>query len=117
MKSSTRLALVGAFIDSATAVVQFPFAKHANTGHNSVSSKPRRDVNADLFLGNMAYVVNASIGTPGQTVSLVISSSTTDTWVIDTRSEYCESYYEYYDDSTDMSETTSCIWGTCKSTT
>lgn len=67
-------------------------------------------------MNNMAYVVNASIGTPGQAVSLALSSSTTDTWVIDTRSDFCESYYDYDDDSTETLETTSCIWGTCKST-
>lgn len=118
MKTSIRLALIGAFINAAAAVVQFPFAKHANTGHISASSTTRRALNTDVFLGDMAYIANASIGTPGQTVSLVLSSSTTDTWVIDTRSDYCEPYYVDDDDndSADASETTSCVWGTCKST-
>lgn len=122
MKTSIRLALVGAFIHAASAAVQFPFAKHANSGHKAASSTIRRAVNTDLFWGDLTYIVNASIGTPGQTVSLVLSTSTSDTWVIDTRSEYCAYYsgYSSYDDedytSTDTSQTTYCVWGTCKST-
>ncbi|ROV93296.1 hypothetical protein VSDG_06847 [Cytospora chrysosperma] len=92
MKTSIRLALVGAFIHAASAVVQFPFAKHANTGHGSASSTTRRAVDTNLFWSDLTYVVNASIGTPGQTMSLVLSTSSSDTWVLDTRSDYCAYY-------------------------
>ncbi|ROV94965.1 hypothetical protein VMCG_08320 [Cytospora schulzeri] len=118
MKTYIRLALIGAFINAANAVVQFPFAKHANTEHESASSTIRRAVSTDIFLGDMMYIVNASIGTPGQTVSLILSPSSSDTWVLDTRSQYC-AYYSTYDDeaddSTDISQTTDCVWGTFSS--
>lgn len=120
MKTSIRLALVGAFIHAASAVVQFPFAKHANTGHGSASSTTRRAVNTNVFWSDLTYIVNASIGMPGQTMSLVLSTSSSDTWVLDTRSQYCAYYPQYssYDDdinSTDTSQTTYCVWGTFSS--
>lgn len=74
-------------------------------------------------MGAMTYVVNATVGTPGQPVSLVLSSTTSDTWVKDTRSSDCtysSSYYSYYDDTSDSDNdysysTGDCIWGSCKS--
>jgi hypothetical protein len=69
----------------------------------------------------MAYVVNATVGTPGQPVSLVLSSSTSQTWVKDTRSSDCTyssyygSSYDSYDSDSPYTESTGdCIWGSCK---
>lgn len=66
----------------------------------------------------MTYVVNATVGTPGQPVSLVLSSSSSDTWVLDAESSQCNSYYSSYyssyDDDTYGSDDESCIWGSCK---
>ncbi|KUI70392.1 putative aspartic-type endopeptidase opsB [Cytospora mali] len=124
MKTSIRLALIGTFIQATTALVQFPFAKHDNTAHKSVASTGRRAVNTGLFWGDLTYVVNASIGTPGQSVSLVLSTSSSTTWVLDSRSELCadsSGYSTYADEgdedynSTDITSTTDCVWGTFSS--
>ncbi|KUI54719.1 putative aspartic-type endopeptidase OPSB [Cytospora mali] len=125
MKTSIRLVLIiGNFIQATTALVQFPFAKHANTAHKSVASTSRRAVNTGLFWGDLTYVVNASIGTPGQSVSLVLSTSSSTTWVLDSRSETCDEYSDYssYADegdedynNTDITSTTYCVWGTFSS--
>jgi hypothetical protein len=121
MKASLVLALLGACTQPAFAVVQFPFARHVSSPRDVASraSKPRA-VDAEVFMGAMTYVVNVTVGTPGQPVSLVLSSSSSDTWVKDTRSSDCtysSSYYgstydsdSYYSESTEM-----CIWGSCKS--
>lgn len=118
MKVSLVLALFGACTQPAYAVVQFPFARHGNPHHDiaSRSSKPRA-LNTDFFLGGLTYVVNASVGTPGQPVSLVLSPSSSDTWVVDARSSDCTYYSSYYDDDTYdsySSYTGTCIWGSCK---
>ncbi|ROW10901.1 hypothetical protein VPNG_05363 [Cytospora leucostoma] len=126
MKTSVRLALAGVFIHAANAVVQFPFAKHVNTVNtkSDASSTRRRAVNADLFWGDMQYAVNISIGTPAQSVSLLLSPSGSDTWVLDARSSQCALYHDdyssYYDDdeynTTDSSSTSSdCLWGSFSS--
>lgn len=126
MKTSLVLALLGACVPSVHAVVHFPFAKHTSPPHNVAKggSKPRA-LNEDFFLGAMTYVVNATVGTPGQPVSLVLSTDSSDTWVVDARSEECtypSDYYGSYSDSdtydsddyyTESFE--SCIWGSCKS--
>lgn len=116
MKASLVLALLGACAPSVLAVVQFPFAKHANTPHNVASggSKPRA-LNTDFFLGAMTYVVNVTVGTPGQPVSLVLSPASSDTWVVDARSDQCTYYSSYYSSTYDSDESdSSCVWGTCK---
>lgn len=126
MKTSLVLALLGACAPSVHAVVHFPFAKHASPPHNVArgGSLPRA-LNQDFFLGAMTYVVNATVGTPGQPVSLILSPDSSDTWIIDARSEQCTFYSDYYgtysdlgtddldDDYTESLE--SCIWGSCKS--
>lgn len=125
MKASLVLALLSACTQSVYAVVQFPFAKQGSPSPNVATKglKPRA-VSRDFVLGGMTYLVNASIGTPGQPVSLVLSPSSSDTWVVDARSYYCEYYSNYYgtynDDGTYDSDgyyTESedlCKWGSCK---
>ncbi|KAG8159926.1 hypothetical protein KVR01_010563 [Diaporthe batatas] len=124
MKASLVLALFGACTQPAFAVIQFPFARRGSPPSDvaSSASKPRA-VNAETFMGAMTYVVNATIGTPGQPVSLVLSSSTSDTWVKDTRSgdcTYSSSYYSSYDGTYDSDNdysysTGDCIWGSFSS--
>lgn len=90
----------------------------------------RRNLNAQLGYADVTYVVNATVGTPGQPVSLILSSSTSDTWVVDARSVWCtysaSSDGYYYDDedddaynstssASDTAEPEYCKWGTCKS--
>ena len=122
MKASLVLALLGACAQSARAVVQFPFAKHGSPARDVIkgASKPRA-LSTEFFLGSMTYVVNASVGTPGQPVSLVLSPSSSDTWVVDARSDDCTYYSTYYgssyDDDSDSYSTESnelCVWGSCK---
>lgn len=123
MKASLVLALLGACIQPALAVVQFPFARHGSTPHDLASraSEPRA-VSQDFFLSALTYVVNVTVGTPGQPVSLVLSSSSSETWVLDTRGSKCtfESSWSSSDTDTYGSDlyytesTEECIWGSCK---
>lgn len=119
MKVSLVLALLGACTPAVRAVVQFPFAKHASPPHNVANGGSKaRALNTDYFPGAMTYVVNVTVGTPGQPVSLVLTPSSSDTWVIDSRSSLC-TYYSYYGttyDSDDYYTESSgdCVWGTCK---
>ena len=101
MKPTILYALISA--DLASAVVQLSFAKQA--AHKYVKSSRRdNEVQAKLWWAEWTYVVNATVGTPGQPVSLIISPSASDTWVPDAHSYECTEYEpdEY------------CKWGTCK---
>lgn len=115
------LALLGACAQSARAVVQLPFSRQGSPSHDVAKGglKPRA-LSREFFLGAMTYVVNATVGTPGQPVSLVLSPSSSDTWVVDARSGDC-TYYNYYygstgDDLDDYYYEVSdlCLWGSCK---
>lgn len=121
MKASLALAVLGACAQPAYGVVQFPFAKHGSPPQNTATgASETRALNTDFFLGAMTYVVNASVGTPNQPVSLVLSPSSSDTWVVDARSDYCTYYSSYYGSSsyddydTDSESTGLCKWGSCK---
>lgn len=130
MKTSTLLPLVGACARLTSAAVQFSFTKQTGTGLKAATVAKPRSTNANISYADVTYVVNATVGTPGQPVSLILSSSSSDTWVVDTRSDYCTYTYYGYDDDDDYygddddddesdsnstSTTTSeyCIWGTC----
>lgn len=65
------------------------------------------------------FLVNATVGTPGQALSLVLSPSATDTWVPDASSGYCnytvdyDYYYDYDLDKYVYNNTygSLCLWG------
>lgn len=119
MKASLVLALLAACTQSAHAVVQFPFAKHGGPPQSVAKggSKPRA-LNTGFFQGALTYVVNATVGTPGQPVSLVLAPASSDTWVVDARSDECTYRSTYYSSSYDednyYSGDPSCDWGSCK---
>lgn len=118
MKASVPLALTSIFPQIASAVVQFPFAKQKTRSYNNTGTdSTRRSINAALSYLDSTYVVNVTVGTPGQPVSLQLSASSSDTWVVDARSEYCTYSYGYYgyEDDYNTTETQYCVWGTCKS--
>ncbi|KAK3340627.1 aspartic peptidase domain-containing protein [Neurospora tetraspora] len=52
------------------------------------------------------YLVQAQVGTPPQNFSLLISPTSTDTWVVDATTEYC--YYANFWESDDVQK---CVWG------
>ncbi|KAK0711862.1 aspartic peptidase domain-containing protein [Lasiosphaeris hirsuta] len=63
-----------------------------------------------------AYVVNATVGTPGQPLELVISTSTADSWVMSTDANMCQpDFYIGYRDRDPHIERSPCIWGTYNS--
>lgn len=120
MKKFVLLALASAFlhIEIASAAVQLSFAKQkesTSTHATATDRSARRAANADLSYEAATYVVNVTVGTPGQPVSLQISSSASNTWVVDARSSWCTySTYVYNEDEyTDSSAY--CPWGTCES--
>lgn len=127
---STLLAVVCAYVLPQTqAALHFTFAKHLHIDGVKTaiaSNTNRRTVNTDVSYADVTYVVNATIGTPGQAVSLVLSTSSSDTWVVDARSSWCSYSSGYsYDDGDDEAydvrtadssvKSEYCTWGTCKS--
>lgn len=119
MKASTLLALTSIYLRRAGAAVHLPFAKQKTSSHETTTDLTRRSINAALSYSDAIYVVNVTVGTPGQPVSLQLSASSSDTWVVDARSTWCTSTYSYYgygyEDDYNTTETQYCIWGTCKS--
>lgn len=116
MKTSVLLALVGVTLHFASAAVRFPYTKQQRPKTASTGSI-RRSVNASLSYIDATYVVNVTVGTPGQAVALELSTSSADTWVMDARSPWC-TYTDYgYDNEGNLyatNVTTYCIWGSCK---
>lgn len=123
MKRAILLALTGGCL-SAHAAVQLSFSKHKHDARETLGGAARRSdsVSAGLSYQGATYVVNVTVGTPGQPVSLQISTSASNTFVVDARSTQCteQAYYDDYDEDlygdTDTSVSTNlCPWGTCKS--
>ncbi|KAH8901872.1 acid protease, partial [Coniochaeta sp. PMI_546] len=121
MKPSTRLTTFASInLCIHTGFVQahlhLPFSRQIRDVSNGLFG---RDSNPSLSLwgGDYAYVVNASVGTPGQSVSLVISPSLSDTWVPDKSSSYCnhteyDYYYNNYNDfDYNVTYSSYCLWG------
>ncbi|KAK1774622.1 aspartic peptidase domain-containing protein [Copromyces sp. CBS 386.78] len=60
------------------------------------------------------YLVKAQVGTPPQDFSLLISPTSTDTWLVDATTEYCDyQYYQRYwnDDDVESDDVHKCVWG------
>jgi hypothetical protein len=98
---------------AATQHVLLPFSKH----HDTPKLSARASEQTSLKSAQYAYLVDVSVGTPAQKLSLQISTSTADTWVPDANTVACspdwyyrESYYgsSSYDDLIPASE---CLWG------
>lgn len=124
MKTSLLLALTSGCL-SVHAAVQLSFSKHKNGARETLAGAARRSdsVTAGFSYQDATYVVNVTVGTPGQPVSLQISPSVSNTFVVDARSTRCtDSYYSVDDDDGDSSNGTDtlvtleyCPWGICKS--
>lgn len=120
MRSFTLSALaVGCLLQDSHAAVQLSFSKQKSEGRGRVSaSAPRSDsANLDSAFSyqGATYVVNVTVGTPGQPVSLQLSTTASNTFVIDARSEWCA--YDQYattSDSSDSYDYLYCPWGTCE---
>lgn len=106
--------------------VFLPFSKLTNRHHAaSAQLSPRAEgaVGAKLTSNTFAYVVTASIGTPPQSVSLIVNPSVGDTWVPDataydcagtSRYRYCDAYEanpSLYDPSDWADNSPTCVEG------
>lgn len=103
----------------ATAAVQFSFAKHNLRTPQTPSNGRRSTVAAGLAYSTSTFIVNVTVGTPAQPQSLLLSTSSWDTWLVDARSDYCEDYdysYDYDEDGylnvVDETYTNVCVGGT-----
>lgn len=101
----------------AHAHVQFEFGRRSG-GARLVG---RDSESAAISGGDFAFVVNATVGTPGQEVSLLLSPSVADTWVPDATASECDANYysTYYSDydyyyGDDDPQLVYCHWGSCK---
>ncbi|KAB5531427.1 aspartic peptidase domain-containing protein [Coniochaeta sp. 2T2.1] len=124
MKPSTRFPTLASFSISiciipslvSAAYLHLPFSRQLRDLSNTILS---RDSNPSLSLwgGDYVYVVNATVGTPGQSISLVLSPSGTDTWFPDKTSSSCNYSAYDYDYTADTYEpynvtySSYCLWG------
>lgn len=113
MKTSVLLALA----TGAHAAVHFSFAKQVQQQPAFTASRrvDSRSTIAGLAYSGATYAVNVTVGTPGQVVTLALSTSSTKTWVADARSDYCTTH-EYDDDTEEYTPVvdTECLSGTCE---
>lgn len=121
MKTSVFVALMGVCSPFASAAVHLTYAKQqrSTTSSPATGSSRRGSVNENISYSDATYVVNVTVGTPGQAMTLELSTSSSDTFVIDARSSYCTYDLNSYDDSEygDLDTTNPyCIWGSCKFT-
>ncbi|KAJ4397567.1 hypothetical protein N0V93_001798 [Gnomoniopsis smithogilvyi] len=114
MKASILLTLVGATSHFARAAVHLTYAKEQRSNTPSTTANRRSIVNANISYNYATYVVNITVGTPGQAMTLELSTSSAETFVIDARSSYCTYDTDYEDSDEGNSYTTNsyCIWGT-----
>lgn len=97
------------------AQLRLPFSRQIRDPSNVVVGRGS-DPSLSLWGDGFVYVVNATVGTPGQDVALVVSSSVADTWVPDATSSYCnftEAHGYNYQDGYKYNLTYSsyCHWG------
>ncbi|KAL2148039.1 hypothetical protein VTI28DRAFT_95 [Corynascus sepedonium] len=120
MALSTRLSLLAIGILSATATsaqhVLLPFSQREDVSLSARASEEGTLKSASGF----AYVIDATVGTPSQKVSLLLSTSSGDTWVPDANTVECSpewyyrSYYSSYGDDEGFEPTIpepECLWG------
>ncbi len=118
MARHTRLTPIAAcMLLSATSIVAqhvlLPFSQH----HDLPGLSPRASEQATLKSSEYAYLVDASVGTPAQNLSLVISPSSGHTWVPDANTFECspEWYYGRYSSSSFKIPASECKWGSYNS--
>ena len=118
MARHTRLTPIAVCLLSATCItaqhVLLPFSQH----NDIPGLSPRTSEQATLKSSEYAYLVEASVGTPAQKLSLVISPSTGHTWVPDANTYECspEWYYAQYRSSSSFKIPASeCKWGSYNS--
>jgi len=119
MRAFTLLASAGASINLALGAVQISFAKQhqpiAVTGKEKLAGSGRRSVTAGLEYKGAAYAVNATVGTPGQVVTLGLSTSSSSTWIPDARSSSCTTEkWDHVADEWANTTLKTCLSGFCK---
>lgn len=112
MKAFNLLAIVGASPHFASAAVHLSYSKQQRSNGPSTGSS-RRSINSNISYNEATYVVNVTVGTPGQAMTLELSTSSSDTWVMDSRSSEC-AYSDYDYSDTYNTNITFCKSGTCK---
>jgi len=121
--------LLGAASTTANArYIRLPFSVGSSVNVNTPSNDNTRRDTADspsvplVAASSYAFLVNASVGTPGQPIQLRISPSSSDTWLPDSygyscdRDYYIRAYsdgdyqYEYYEEQRE-NFVSACLWG------
>ncbi|KAH8898099.1 acid protease [Thozetella sp. PMI_491] len=115
MKTSTRY-LISLGLGVANAQVHLPFSRLEG---NLEGITQRDSQQLGLRSGDFVYVANISVGTPPQSMQVVLTQSMGDTWVPDAQSSYCDTnYYSSYDTDDDYYSryTGFCKWGSFNQT-
>ncbi|KAH6635781.1 aspartic peptidase domain-containing protein [Chaetomium tenue] len=125
MALHTRLSMlaIGA-LAATTATAQhvlLPFSQHTSS---DINLSARGSKQTTLTSSEYAYVIDATVGTPPQKVSLLISTSVGDTWVPDANTRECSPEWYYRDqygyDDEDLQDFNvpepQCTWGSFNKT-
>lgn len=94
----TRLSAIAICVSGATtaaAHVLLPFSRRSDIPSPKLTARASSEQTALTSSTGYAWVVDATVGTPGQRLSLLVSSSVSDTWVPDADSAGCspDDYY------------------------
>ncbi|KAJ4294966.1 hypothetical protein N0V88_005206 [Collariella sp. IMI 366227] len=89
--------------------VLLPFSQHDDRTVPKLAARGTEQIS--LESSDYAYVVDATVGTPGQKLSLLISSSSADTWVPDANTRYCSPDWYYSTSSSRIGRISYCRWG------
>ncbi|GAB1319854.1 hypothetical protein MFIFM68171_10064 [Madurella fahalii] len=116
MALHTRLSAISICIFGATtaaAHVLLPFSHRTGIPGPKLTVRASSEQTALTSRAGYAWVVDATVGTPGQRLSLLVSPSVGDTWVPDARTVECSPDYYYSDSYYDDDEIPSsqCHWG------
>ncbi|KXX81868.1 Aspartic proteinase yapsin-3 [Madurella mycetomatis] len=109
--SATVICVLGA--TTTAAHVLLPFSRRSDIPDPKLTTRASSEQTALTSRGGYAWVVDATVGTPGQRLSLLVSPSAGDTWVPNAEAVGCSpgDYYDadYYEDYEIPSP--QCHWG------
>ncbi|RYP56143.1 hypothetical protein DL771_012088 [Monosporascus sp. 5C6A] len=95
MKSSA-LFLAAILAATASAQVRLPFSRQHRAGATDGSAQRRTPPAVELYGAQFTYVINASVGTPPQNLSLALTLSADESWVLDANDLSYEDYGAFW---------------------
>ncbi|RYO86631.1 hypothetical protein DL766_003524 [Monosporascus sp. MC13-8B] len=95
MKSSAPF-LAAVLVATASAQVRLPFSRQHGDGAADGSARRRTPPAVELYGAEFTYVVDASVGTPPQNISLALTLSADESWVPDANDWFYQKYGAFW---------------------